>query len=92
MAYAHQGIEIKPLPGVAPGPTPPAPAVAQAVSSGPDANQQRPTLLTKRAAEVLVRLERTMENATRALATTATAPRAEAPPATPRATTGVARN
>ncbi len=91
MAYAHQGIELKPLLGVAPGPTPPAPAVAQVATSSPDANQARPTLLTKRAAEVLVRLERTMENATRALATAATAPRAEAPTA-PRATTGIARN
>ncbi|GIL02774.1 MAG: penicillin-binding protein 1A [Alphaproteobacteria bacterium] len=94
MAYAHQGIELKPLPGVAPGPTPPAPQVAQAATNGtPDASQARPTLLTKRSAEVLVRLERIMENATRALATAGTAPRAEAPD--PRAagrTTGVERN
>jgi penicillin-binding protein 1A len=69
MSYAHQGIELKNIPGVAPGPTPTPPQVAAA-----DANRtsgeapQRPALLTRRAAEILLRVERLMDDATRALA------------------------
>jgi penicillin-binding protein 1A len=67
MAYAHQGIEVKNIPGVAPGPTPPAPAVVADSGSAGDA-ALRPTLLTKRAADILQRVERLMEDATKALA------------------------
>jgi len=67
MAYAHQGIEIKPLPGVAPGPTGAAPQVAAAPANGNAPSQPRPTMLTKRSIEVLLRVERMMENATRTL-------------------------
>ena len=67
MAYAHQGIEIKPLPGVAPGPTGAAPQVAAAPATGGTPSQPRPTMLTKRSIEVLLRVERMMENATRTL-------------------------
>jgi penicillin-binding protein 1A len=71
MAYAHQGIELKNIPGVAPGPTPPPPAaVAEAAASTPDAPPPRPALLTRRAADILQRVERMMEDATRALAET----------------------
>ena len=65
MAYAHQGIEIKPLPGVAPGPTGAAPQVAAAPATGSRRRQPRPTMLTKRAIDVLLRVERMMDNATR---------------------------
>jgi penicillin-binding protein 1A len=65
MAYAHQGIDIKPLPGLG-GPTHVRePVVSEAA---PEAIP-RPVQLTKRAADVLVRVERLMENATRSLAT-----------------------
>ena len=66
MAYAHQGIELKQLPGVA---VPPAraPTVAEAKSKGGDAPPPRPRLLTKRGADTLVRIERMMDDATRAL-------------------------
>jgi len=67
MAYAHQGIEIKPLPGVAPGPTGAAPQVAAAPATGGAPSQPRPTMLTKRSIDVLLRVERMMENATRTL-------------------------
>jgi penicillin-binding protein 1A len=71
MAYAHQGIELKNIPGVAPGPTPPPPAaVAEATASTPDAPPPRPALLTRRAADVLQRVEHMMEDATRGLAET----------------------
>jgi penicillin-binding protein 1A len=65
MTYAHQGIEIKPIPGVAPGPTPPPPAVVAAANSAPVA--ARPTVLSRRGADALVRVERLMDEAARAL-------------------------
>ncbi len=68
MAYAHQGIEIKPLPGLPPAaPSTAAPQVA-ATSSGGTEPSVRPTMLTKRSMDVLLRVERMMDNATRALA------------------------
>jgi penicillin-binding protein 1A len=69
MGYAHQGIELRPIPGVpatpAPGPVPPRPAVA-AASAKPQ--PPRPTVLSRRGADALVRLERLMDDAARALA------------------------
>ncbi len=65
MTYAHQGIEIKPLPGLGPQATS-APKVADAQSSSD--NPQRPAALTKKGIDILVRVERLMDDATRALA------------------------
>jgi len=65
MAYAHQGIEIKPLPGLGGSTHPREPVVSDAA---PEAIP-RPVQLSRRAADVLVRLERRMENAARALVT-----------------------
>jgi penicillin-binding protein 1A len=67
MTYAHQGIEVKPIPGVAPGPTPPAVAAAASTAT---TEAPRPALLTRRAADVLTRVERLFDDATRALADT----------------------
>jgi penicillin-binding protein 1A len=66
MDYAHQGIEIKQLPGV---PVPPArlePAVAE-VKSKTGAPPPRPTVLTRRGADILARVERMMDDANRAM-------------------------
>ena len=66
MDYAHQGIEIKQLPGI---PVPPArqgPAVAE-VKSKSVAPPPRPTVLTKQGADILVRVERMMDDANRAM-------------------------
>jgi penicillin-binding protein 1A len=71
MAYAHQGIEIKPLSGLGGSTHPREPVVSDAA---PEAIP-RPVQLSRRSADVLVRLERRMENASRALVT--------APPAGP---------
>src|SRR5262245_12485842 len=68
MAYAHQGVELKNIPGVAPGPAAPA-AVAEA-SAGSGDVAPRPALLTRRAADILQRVEHLMDDATRALAST----------------------
>ncbi len=73
MAYAHQGIEIKPLPGLGGSTQPREPVVSEATPEAPP----RPVQLSRRAADVLVRLERRMENASHALATV------PAPPAGP---------
>ncbi|HEY4140464.1 MAG TPA: penicillin-binding protein 1A [Pseudolabrys sp.] len=67
MEYAHQGIEIKQLPGI---PVPPArqqPAVADAKTKSGEPPPPRPAVLTKRGADVLVRVERMMDDAQRAL-------------------------
>jgi penicillin-binding protein 1A len=72
MAYAHQGVELKPYPGT---PTsvatrqapPPVVVAAPAAKTGSDI-PQRPAILTRRGADILVRVERLMDDATRALA------------------------
>jgi penicillin-binding protein 1A len=66
MTYAHQGIEIKPLPGLGPASQPKQPVVSEAA---PNEVAPHPVQLNRRAADVLVRVERMMENAARALAT-----------------------
>src|SRR5258707_14760840 len=72
MAYAHQGIELKPIPGLGPqGPSAGRPVTAEAKKDG-DAPASRPnSVLTKRGADALVRVERLMDDATRELATRA---------------------
>jgi penicillin-binding protein 1A len=65
MAYAHQGIEIKQLPGL--GPVTPAKEQTIAETTVPQDVVPRPVQLTKRAADVLVRVERMMEGAARAM-------------------------
>lgn len=66
MQYAHQGIELKPLPGIA---VPERGREVAARSNKPDdkAAPRRPTLLSKRGAEALVRVEKLLDDANRAL-------------------------
>jgi penicillin-binding protein 1A len=68
MAYAHQGIELKPLIGAAS--TPPPPRSQAMVAAAPASATARPTLLTKNAAGILVRIERLMDDARNALPST----------------------
>ena len=63
MVAAHQGVELKPIPGVAPFPHAPAVVVSEAK---PGENTQ--AFLTRRGTETLVRVERLLEDASRALA------------------------
>src|SRR6202040_1882251 len=82
MAYAHQGIELKQIPGL-PAPTGPQGKVADAGNSGLDMTPRSPTL-TKRGIDILVQLERLMDDATRGLADRGVAgQRADAPSSTP---------
>jgi penicillin-binding protein 1A len=72
MEYAHQGVELKQIPGLGPATTAvaarPTPTVAAAPAKTGEAVAQRPALLTRRGADILVRVERLMDDATRALA------------------------
>jgi penicillin-binding protein 1A len=68
MAYAHDGIEVKQLPGV------PVPQVRQQTvvaetkpKSSEPAPPPRPALLTRRGADILVRVEKLMDDANRKL-------------------------
>jgi penicillin-binding protein 1A len=68
MTYAHQGIELKPLPGLPVPPMPKQPVVAETKSkSGEPAAPPRPTVLTKRGADILVRVEHMMDDAKSAM-------------------------
>jgi penicillin-binding protein 1A len=90
MAYAHQGIELKQIPGLA-APTGPQGKVAEAAGSkAADDTAPRAPTLTRKGADILVQLERLMDDATRALAGRASpGKRAEAPGApTPAAAPG----
>jgi penicillin-binding protein 1A len=79
MAYGHQGIEIKTLPGIPPAVAPAARPQVAATEKGLPPPPLRPTVLTRRGTDVLVRIERMMEDASRALP--ATGEVSELPPA-----------
>jgi penicillin-binding protein 1A len=65
MEYAHQGIEIKQLPGL---PIPAErPKLVADTKPNVNAPPRRPRLLSKRGSDVLVRIERLMDDASRAL-------------------------
>jgi penicillin-binding protein 1A len=70
MVVAHQGAELKEIPGiVAPGARPASPAVAaNAAAPRPsDAPPATPTTLTRRGADILVRIERQLDDASKKL-------------------------
>ena len=64
MAYAHQGVELRPLPGLPPPQH--APTVAEAALKGSEAPPQ--VLLTRRGTEALIHVEHVLDDASRALA------------------------
>ena len=73
MAYAHQGIELKPLLGIAVPAVPKQPVVAENKSKpGEPAAPPRPTVLTKRGADILVRVECAMDDAKSAMGASTT--------------------
>ena len=63
MAYAHQGVELRPLPGLSPPQH--APAIADSVFKGSD--QPHPVLLTRKGTEALLHVERILDDAVHAL-------------------------
>src|SRR5216117_1549239 len=63
MVVAHQGVEIKEIPGIGAGAKLPAPAASAAVAANgapkpPDIKPGPPPVLTKRGADILVRVEK----------------------------------
>jgi penicillin-binding protein 1A len=84
MGYGHQGVELKAIPGVGPqAPTGRGAVVAESKDGAGEAGA-RPPVLTRRGTDVLVRVERLMDDATRALAARGDpAKRADAPSAAP---------
>jgi penicillin-binding protein 1A len=81
MTYAHQGIELKQIPGL-PAPTGPQAKIADAAAGKSGDVAPRSPTLTKKGADILVQLERMMDDATRALVDRGGAnQRAEAPDA-----------
>jgi penicillin-binding protein 1A len=80
MSYAHQGVELKNIPGLPANPATTAPAIAD--GSAKD-EPPRPVALTSRGKQVLVRLERMLEDAGRGLLAVRPppGPRASAEPA-----------
>jgi penicillin-binding protein 1A len=64
MVAAHQGVEIKDIPGVGGGKKlPDAMASAANQAKGPDINPGPPPILTRRGANILVRVEKMMDDA-----------------------------
>lgn len=67
MEYAHQGIELRQLPGVAVPDRPQQVAARVTRSDDKTPAARRPTLLSKRGAEALVRVEKLLDEASRAM-------------------------
>src|SRR6201747_776064 len=65
MVVAHQGVEIREIPGIGAGQkiASPAAAAATVASSAPDAKAGPPPILTKRGADILVRVEKMLDEA-----------------------------
>jgi penicillin-binding protein 1A len=65
MVAAHQGVEIKEIAGIGAGQkiASPAAAAANVASSAPDAKVGPPPILTKRGADILVRVEKMLDEA-----------------------------
>jgi len=85
MTYAHQGIEIKPIPGVPDVPARNQPVV-NAARNGAEIPVRPPTL-TRAGADALIRIERLLDEAARALAVSESAtpaPRADRNSPSPR--------
>jgi penicillin-binding protein 1A len=80
VAYAHQGVELKPIPGL--GGSSGRSVIAEGRKESGDAPAGRLSVLTRRGADALVRVERLMDDATRAL-TSRRAPTKTSEQATP---------
>ena len=66
MVAAHQGIEIKEIPGIGAGTKNPAAVPsANVASSTPSAKPGPPPVLTRRGADILVRVEKMLEEASK---------------------------
>jgi penicillin-binding protein 1A len=83
MAYAHQGVELKNIPGLAPNS-----ATVGPLLEGNKNEALRPIMLTNKGLQALLRVERLMDEANRAMVARPVAPGEAADPAAKRADTG----
>jgi penicillin-binding protein 1A len=83
MAYAHQGVELKNIPGLAPNS-----ATIGPLLEGNKNEALRPIMLTNKGLQALLRVERLMDEANRAMVARPVAPGEAADPAAKRADTG----
>jgi penicillin-binding protein 1A len=77
MVAAHQGVEIKEIPGIGAGTKLPPPPVSATVAANgapkpPDIKPGPPPILTKRGADILVRVEKMLDEAAKTAAKTST--------------------
>ena len=80
MVVAHQGIEIKDVPGITPAPKA-ANAPAAVASNAPEAKPGPPPILTRRGADILVRVEKMLDEAGKSSGKTSAADPAPVGPA-----------
>jgi penicillin-binding protein 1A len=83
MTAAHRGVEIKDIAGVAAPAKPTAAAAAKMAASEDDATPAPPPVLTKRGAEILVRVEKMLDEAGKSIGKTSSAEPANTPPSSP---------
>lgn len=89
MVVAHQGIEIREIPGIGAGTKLPAPAAAANVASNaPEVKPGPPPVLTRKGADILVRVEKLLDDAGKTAGRTSSNDPAE--PVKPRASTTLA--
>ena len=69
MEVAHQGVEIKDLPGVTPGKRAPGPVASANASAVHIDNTGPPPVLTRKGVDILVRVEKMMDDAVKASGT-----------------------
>ncbi len=68
MVVAHQGVEIHEVAGIGPGRKLPSEAAAAAAAKAQEANAGPPPILTRRGADILVRVEKMMDDAAKSAA------------------------
>jgi penicillin-binding protein 1A len=73
MTTAHRGVEVKDIAGVAAPAKPTAAAAAKIAGSEDNANPAPPPILTKRGAEILVRVEKMLDQAGKTIGKTSAA-------------------
>ncbi|MGN6116624.1 MAG: transglycosylase domain-containing protein [Nitrobacter sp.] len=83
MTAAHRGVEIKDIAGVAAPAKPTAAAAAKMAASEDDATPAPPPVLTKRGAEILVRVEKMLDEAGKSIGKTSSAEPANSLPSSP---------
>ncbi len=83
MTAAHRGVEIKDIAGIAAPAKPTASAAAKVAESEAEENPAPPPILTKRGADILVRVEKMLDEVAKTLGKTSAAEPAKSSPPSP---------